>query len=79
MGSATIPFCCRRLDTSGFRLRPSLHLNSLHLPDSSIHNPPLINSIYDIAKSTDIHLLVKRAGTMDTILSVNSFVANHSY
>jgi hypothetical protein len=30
-------------------------------------NQPLINSIYDIADSSDINLLVKIAGTPDTL------------
>ena len=34
------------------------------------YNPPLINSVYDIAKSTDINLMVKKSGTLDTLVSV---------
>ncbi|XP_045034758.1 glutamate [NMDA] receptor subunit 1-like [Daphnia magna] len=32
-------------------------------------NQPLINSVYDIAESSDIVLLVKKAGTIDTLIS----------
>lgn len=30
---------------------------------------PLINSVYDIAESSDIILLFKKAGTIDTLIS----------
>ncbi|KAK4030531.1 hypothetical protein OUZ56_023775 [Daphnia magna] len=35
-------------------------------------NQPLINSVYDIAESSDIVLLVKKAGTIDTLISERS-------
>ncbi|XP_057376733.2 glutamate receptor ionotropic, delta-1-like isoform X2 [Daphnia carinata] len=35
-------------------------------------NQPLINSIYDIAASPDISLLVKKAGTIDTMFTNNN-------
>ncbi|KAI9563542.1 hypothetical protein GHT06_011005 [Daphnia sinensis] len=36
-------------------------------------NQPLINSIYDIAENPDINLLVKKAGTADTMFTNNNW------
>ncbi|XP_046449181.1 ionotropic receptor 93a-like [Daphnia pulex] len=36
-------------------------------------NQPLINSVYDIAGSSDINLLVRETGSLNTLLSTNNF------
>ena len=36
-------------------------------------NLPLVNSVYDIVASSDIHLLVRKGGTLDMILHSVSY------
>ena len=43
------------------------------------YNPPLINSVYGIAKSTDINLLIKKSGTLDNLFSVLAKINIHSF
>lgn len=38
------------------------------------NNSPLINSIYDVADTSDLQLFVKKGGTMDTL--IHSVCAN---
>ncbi len=40
---------------------------------------PLINSVYDLAESTDINFIVKRGGTLESFFKVNTDKQNPKY